>query len=182
VRILGLASVVLVTIAFAAIIGATAAWPAALQLAADPNGRFTIKFPPDWQVIKTQKGPSTVVGLGPALPGQPQVNVNVVVENLAAPVSPATYAELVRPKMAQAFDDFTVLDEGLATIARRQAYYRYYTWRRDSETVLYQVQTYITLGRSAFVLTGTTINTPVRIRRDVPIIGKIFETFTLTTK
>lgn len=181
-RILRGLSLVLVALVSTAAIGAMGARPAGLQLAADPNGRFTIRFPSDWQVVKTKSGPSTVVGLGPAPPGEFQTNVNVVVEDLAAPVSPATYARLAGQKMATAFQDFTVLSEGSATIAHRQAYYRYYTWRRSTGGVLYQVQTYFTLGRRAFVLTGTTINNVDRIRRDVPVIGQIFETFSPTTR
>jgi hypothetical protein len=181
-RIVRVVSLVLVALVSTAAIGAMVARPAGVQLAADPNGRFSIKFPSDWQVVKTLSGPSTVVGLGPAPPGQFHVNVNVVVEDLAAPVSPATYAHLARAKMATAFQDFTVLGEGSATIAHRQAYYRYYTWRRSTGGVLYQVQTYFTLGRRAFVLTGTTINNAERIRQDIPVIGEIFETFSPTTK
>jgi hypothetical protein len=159
-----------------------AARPAGLQLASDPNGRFVISFPDDWQVVITKSGASSVVGLAPAAQGQFHVNVNVVVEELAAPVSAATYARLVMPKMATAFQEFTVMKEGSARIAHRPSYYRYYTWRRGPGTVLYQVQSYFTVGRRAFVLTGTTLNAPDRVRRDVPVIGQIFETFSPATR
>lgn len=175
-RILRIVTVVLIALVSTTAIGAAVALPATLQLARDPRGRFKIDFPQDWQVVKREGGPSTVVGFSPAPPGQFRANVNVVVEDLAGPVSPAAYGQQARPKMAAAFQDFTVLKEGSATIAHRQAYYRYYTWTRAG-TPLYQVQTYFTLGRRAYVLTGTTVNHASRIRRDIPVISQIFETF-----
>lgn len=176
-RIFRLASSALVALVCTAAIAPMAARPAGLQLAADPGGRFKISFPSDWQVVKTKSGQSTVVGFAPAPRGQFHANVNVVVEKLATPVSPLIYAQLAAPKMATAFQDFAVLKEGSAKVAGRQAYYRYFTWRRSPRAVLYQVQTYFTLGRRAFVLTGTTVNDADHVRRDLPVIARIFETF-----
>ena len=173
---------VVVALVSTAAIAPTAARPAGLQLAADPGGRFKISVPSDWQVVQTKSGPSSVVGFAPAPRGQFRANVNVVVENLATPVSPVIYAHMATPRMATAFPEFAVLKEGSAKVAGRPAYYRYYTWRPDRNGLVYQVQTYFTLGRRAFVLTGTTLNDDARIRRDLPVIARIFETFVLTAR
>ena len=166
-----------VTLLFTAAFAPEVASSAIMQAASDPNGRFKISFPADWQVVKTKSGSSTVIGFRPAPPRQFRANVNVVVEEIPESISAATYAQLAKPKMDAVFNDFTVLKEGPATIARRQAYYRYYTWRPKDQAVLYQVQAYFTVARMAYILTGTTMNNPDRVRRDVPIMSQIFETF-----
>jgi hypothetical protein len=168
---------VVVTLFFAAAFAPEVVSSAIMQAASDPNGRFKISFPADWQVVKTKSGSSTVIGFRPAAPRQFRANVNVVVEEIPESISAATYAQLAKPKMDAVFNDFTVLKEGPATIARRQAYYRYYTWRPKDQGELYQVQAYFTVGRRAYVLTGTTMNNSDRVRRDIPIMSQIFETF-----
>lgn len=165
------------TLFFATVLAPQTAPSAIMQVASDPNGRFKISFPVEWQVVKTTSGASRVIGFRPAARGQFRANVNVVVEEVPEPISAAKYAQLAKPKMDAVFNDFTVLKEGSATIARRQAYYRYYTWRPRNQGELYQVQAYITVARMAYVLTGTTMNDPDRVRRDIPIMGQIFETF-----
>lgn len=167
-----------VAVFFAIVLAPEVARPALMQRVSDPNGRFKISFPFEWQVVTKATGASTVIGFRPAPPGQFRANVNVVVEELAEPISAATYARLAKPKMDAVFNDFTVITEGSATIARRQAYYRYYTWRPKDQGELYQVQAYFTVGRMAYVLTGTTMNDPDRVRRDIPSMRQIFETFT----
>jgi hypothetical protein len=163
---------------FTAVLAPERASSAILQAALDPNGRFKISFPVEWQVVKTKNGSSAVIGFRPAPPGQFRANVNVVVEEIPESISAATYAQLAKPKMDAVFNDFTVLQEGPATIARRHAYYRYYTWRPKNQGELYQVQAYFTVARMAYVVTGTTMNDPDRVRRDMPLMRQIFETFT----
>jgi hypothetical protein len=67
-------------------------------------------------------------------------------------------------------------------IAGQAAYYRYYTWRTNTGDVFYQVQVYVTAGRRGFVITGSTLNEPESMRRDVPIIVQIIGTFRPITK
>jgi hypothetical protein len=92
-------------------------------------------------------------------------------------MSAERYAQLSARLMDTVFHHFTVIREGSATIARRPAYYRYYTWETNAGLVLYQAQAYFTAGRQGFVITGTTANDPDRVRRDIPIIVQIVETF-----
>jgi len=171
-----------VILLFTAVLAPAVATSAIMQAASDPNGRFKISFPVEWQVVKTKSGSSTVIGFRPAPPGQFRPNVNVVVEGIPESISAETYAQLAKPKMEAVFNDFTVLKEGSATIARRQAYYRYYTWRPKNQGELYQVQAYFTVAHMAYVLTGTTMNNPDRVRRDLPIMRQIFETFSPIVK
>ncbi len=166
---------------FAALLPPGAARSAGMQYVADVKGRLSIGFPAGWKVA-TPSGDTPAVQGVDAQSGPPYLNVNVVIEPLSHPVSPAEYARMSKPIMAAVFHEFTVLQEGPARIARRESYYRYYTWRSNTGSPLYQVQAYFTVGRQGFVLTGTTLNDPNRIRKDVPVISQIFETFAPKTK
>ena len=174
-------SLSLVITLFTVALTSGAAPPAGLPRTADLQGRFTIGFPADWQVVKTKSG-MPAVAAWPSRKGRSHLNVNVVVEELQDPISSTAYARAARPMMAATFHEFNVIQEGPARIAHRDAYYRYYTWRPNTGGELYQVQAYFTAGRLGFVLTGTTVNDPDRVRRDVPIIGEIFETFKPATR
>ena len=149
---------------------------AGMQYVADSKGRFRIGFPLGWRVALPPGDTPAVQGVD-AQSDRPYLNVNVVIESLPQPLSPAEYARMSKPLMAATFHEFAILQEGPARIARRDAYYRYYTWRSNTGSPLYQVQAYFTVGRRGYVLTGTTANNPNRVRKDVPVIGQIFETF-----
>lgn len=154
---------------------------AGLQYVVDVKGRFKIGFPAGWRVATPQSDAPAVQGID----GQsdvPYLNVNVVVETLPRPVTSAEFGRRSKPLMASTLREFVVLQEGPARIAHRPAYYRYYTWKSNTGSALYQVQAYFTVGLQGFVLTGTTGNDPGRIRKDVPVISQIFETFTPVAK
>ncbi len=181
-RMARLASLLVAAALFGALLLPGVARSAGMQYVADLKGRFRIGFPAEWQVVTAPGDTPAVSGVDAQTDRRFRANVNIVVEPLSQPISPAEYARMSKPLMAAMFHEFTILQEGPARIARREAYYRYYTWRSNSGSALYQVQAYFTVGRQGFVLTGTTLNEPSRIRRDVPIISQIFETFTPQTK
>lgn len=170
-------SAVLIIILWTGAVSPTGAQSPRMRSVADPGGRFTISFPSAWRVVTPESGLPAVAGLAPDAPGGFHVNVNVIVENLSTAVSPKGYAALSEPAMRAMFHEFTVIDQGAAKVARRSAYYRYFTWKPNVGDVLYQVQAYFTIGRRGFVLTGTTVNDPDRIRQDFTVISQIFETF-----
>ncbi len=180
-RVARLSLLVIVTALFAALLTSGSARSAGMQYVADVQGRFKIGFPAGWRIVTPSGDTPAVQGID-ARSGRPYLNVNVVIERLPQPLSPVEYARKSRPIMAAAFHEFAVLQEGAARIAQREAFYRYYTWRSNTGHPLYQVQAYFTVGRQGFVLTGTTANDPRRIRKDVPVISKIFETFAPNVK
>jgi len=146
------------------------------QLVTDPQGRFAMTFPQTWEVATRADGLIVLVAAGPAQGGH-RPTVNVVVEPLPEPMPPATYAARAEPLAAITFHGYTVVKQGSATIAGRPAYYRYFTWEPNNAAPLYQLQAYFTFGRSGYVLTGSTINQPDSIQRDIPLIVQILDTF-----
>lgn len=170
--------------AIAALLCATSigpAWATAplVQSITDPNGRFTMSFPADWQVATKAEGMITALGVGPIEPGR-RASVNVVVESLPSAMSPAVYAGHAERLVQVTFHHYTVIQQGEAVVAGRPAYYRYFTWEPNVGPAVYQIQVYFTLGQTGFVVTGGTLNDPDRIRDDVPVLVQIINTFRVT--
>jgi hypothetical protein len=161
-------------------VGTSSASAPLVQSTADPQGRFTITFPADWQVATRSTGMIAVLAVGPMKPGT-RATVNVVVEALPSPLSPASYAAHAERLEAVTFHHYAVIQQGEAAVAGRPAYYRYITWEPNVGPALYQIQVFFTLGQTGFVVTGSTVNEAERIRGDVPVIVQIIDTFRITT-
>lgn len=177
-----------VSLGLAALIAAAPVYSASaqspdVQTVADRKGRFTIDFPGDWEVASHESGMPSVIGAAPGTTGEFRPSVNVVVEDLPHLMSAETYADLNERTLSAVFRDFKVLEQGPTTIGNQPAYSRIFTWLPNSGQVLYQMQVYLTVGQVGFVITGTTVNNPDYIRRDMPAISRIIATFrpTITT-
>lgn len=151
----------------------------ATQTFTGPEGRFSISLPTTWSVALRRGGTPTLVGVAPGSPGRPGPSISVAVEALPRPMAPASYAALSGRMLQAMFRDYTLIQEGPATVGGQLAYYRYFTWHPSARVGLYQVQVYFTVGSLGFVVTGTTLNDPVHVRRDMPLIARIVETFRL---
>jgi len=143
----------------------------------DLGGRFTISFPAEWDVQTPEGDKPAVIGVAPAIGQAVRPNVNVVIDALQGPVSSEELAQAAEQTLRAIFHEFTVVKEGRMQIGDQRAYYRYYTWQTNTGVTLYQLQVYITVGRRAFVVTGTTENDPQRIRDSMPLILRIINSF-----
>lgn len=152
-----------------------------MQTIADRHGRFAIDFPGDWEVSARDSGMPAVIGVAPGIAGDFRPSVNVVVEDLPRAMPADTYADLNGRTLSAVFREFKVLQQGPTTVGSLPAYFRYFSWVPNSGRALYQVQVYLTVGEVGFVVTGTTVNDPEFIRRDMPAISQIIATFRLTT-
>lgn len=70
-----------------------------------------------------------------------------------------------------------IVQQGPVGIGGRAAYDRYYTRRAATGVSIYQVQVYFTAGQTGFILTGSRLNDPARVRADLPVIARIVESF-----
>lgn len=171
---------VLGTALCAALATAAGAQSPDMRAVADPGGRFSISFPADWEIRTSPSGKPAIMGLAPAQGGGVRTSVNVVVETLSDRSLPEDLAQAAEPMQRTIFRAYAIVQEGPATIGGRPAYYRYYTWLTNTGVSLYQVQVYFTSGKTAFIVTGSTLNDPDRIQADVPLIARIIETFKAT--
>ena len=176
-----LVCLVLVALVWAAPLPHAAAQPSQMQTIADRHGRFAIDFPGDWEVSARDSGMPAVIGVAPGIAGDFRPSVNVVVEDLPRAMPADTYADLNGRTLRAVFREFKVLQQGPTTVGSLPAYLRYFSWVPNSGRALYQVQVYLTVGEVGFVVTGTTVNDPEFIRRDMPAISQIISTFRLTT-
>jgi hypothetical protein len=153
--------------------------PALTQSVADAHGRFTMRFPADWEVATQTQGMVALFGAGSATGGS-RPTVNVVTEAFNGPMTPEGYAAAAERLTRVALHNYTRVKEANTTVQGRPAFYRFMTWETNSGVTLYQLQVFITEGLTGFVVTGSTVNEPERVSRDMPLIIRIIETFRVT--
>jgi hypothetical protein len=164
-----------------ALVGAAAEGAAPLppsHVVKDPQNRFTIAVPADWNV-QTSTGARTpaVAAKAPAVSGQLPNSVDVITQDLPTALSPQGCAGEAAQVMRFTIHQWTTLHEGPATLAGLPAYSRSYTWRASVGQVRRSIQTCVTMGRRAFVVVATTANTQGSIEQDLPRLQQIMETF-----
>ena len=155
---------------------ARGAQPVALHTVRDPQGRFTIDMPDAWQVVTSYHEPA-VSAKSPAPPGELANTVTVIARDLPLAISPENCARQVAQLMRLMIHSWETLSEGAVTLGGLPAYSRTYTWRTKTGQDRRSVQTCAVMGRRAFVLIGTTMNTPARVNDDLPEIVRILNTF-----
>ena len=148
----------------------------ALHTVRDPQGRFTIDMPDAWQVVTSYHEPA-VSAKSPAPPGELADTVQVIARDLPLAISPENCARQVAQLMRLMIHSWETLSEGAVTLGGLPAYSRTYTWRTKTGQDRRSVQTCAVMGRRAFVLIGTTMNTPARVNDDLPEIVRIMNTF-----
>ena len=167
----------------------TPAWSQPLQVVSDPRGLFSIGLPPEWTVANSQMTDMVFSGLEKTDISRRIVSklaAHSAVDDHSAPAILAVAAvdlpeRISAAQFGQAFRaaspaDWTVTQDGPATIAGRDAYYIYFTMHRTSLS-LYMVMAYFTVGRMGFLVIGGTLNDPEPIRRHFAVISQILETF-----
>jgi hypothetical protein len=172
-----LCSLAVAIVVCAAALPPACAGPADMQRVADPKGRFTISFPSDWRVVRSAEAMPAVLGAAPAPDGEVPATVNVVVEDLPLALSAQGYAQAAGRLLRDKVQGFAPIKEGATSIAGRPAYYRYYTWRANTGSAYYELQLYVTVQKRGFQVTGTTLYEAQRMRKDVPTLTLILQSF-----
>jgi len=173
-RLCSLAAAIVV---FAAALPPAGARPADMQRVADPKGRFTISFPSDWRVVRSREAMPAVLGAAPPGAGEDPATVYVIVEDLPLALSAQGYAQAAGRLLRDKVQGFAPIQEGATKIAGRPAYYRYYTWRANTGSAYYELQLYVTVQKRGFQVTGTTLYDAQRMRKDVPTLTLILQSF-----
>jgi hypothetical protein len=149
----------------------------ALQRVFDPVGRFSMSLPVGWRVIFPPTGRPAMDCVAPAPADEMPAEVTVDVTGASSAISPKEAAEMVEPMFASQFHNFAMVQRGPVQIGGNPAYYQYFTRSTDKGVSFYQVQTFLTLGRTIFIITGTTLNEPRRVQTDLPLLARIIGTF-----
>ena len=171
---IGLWTPVLAAVTLAAAVHA--AQPAALRIVQDPGNRFTIGIPDDW-IVETSPRDRALTARSPATPGQLSNTIDVITRDLLRAITPENCAWQAAQVMRFTIHHWTTLEEGPGTLAGFRAYSRQYTWRTGTGQERRSIQTCVTPGRRAFVIVGTTNNSPKGILRDLPELERIISTF-----
>lgn len=165
-------------------VAALAAVPAAPGAGASPGGktvrdagnRFTIEIPPTWGVYPPGRG-QALLARGPAPAGALRDTLDVIVEDTATPLSPAACVGEAERFMRLAIHSWTDLGSAPTTVGGRPAYEHTYVWQASTGNQRRSVQVCVTQGRRAFMLIGTTENTPALVSAGMPVIMRIIDTF-----
>ena len=162
----------------------------------DANNRFSIAFPARWTVESIQQNTrilatevpisslpqgsssrSAMVGTGPGGDFNVPPRLVVVPLDLPRPVTPEDISTYVQQNSTPN-PNFQMTQNGFATIAGQHAFYMYGVGRDPGQsTSQYAVLVYIAQGREGFLMVGSTLNDPDRIKRDFTAISQILETF-----
>jgi hypothetical protein len=147
-----------------------------LRSVGDPGHRFTISIPVTWRV-RTSHGDPAVLALSPAPPGEMADSLEVIARDLPAPISPEACVQRVARLMRWWIRDFTTLDKGPSEIGGLEAYSHSYSWSTRAGVGRLSHQVCVTVGRRAFVLIGSTTNTPEHIADNLPALDRLMDTF-----
>jgi len=171
-------AIFLFAVATATVIASGLASGATLRTVRDPKNRFTIAIPSTWSVqTSTASRAPAVAAKAPAPAGHLPDSLDVITQDLSAQITPAACLSEATTVMRFSIHNWTTLHEGATTLAGMKGYSRSYVWRSANGAQRRTVQTCVTLGRRAFVLVGTSENTPAAASHDLVQIEQIMQTF-----
>ena len=151
---------------------------ATLKNVRDPLGRFTISVPATWNVqTSTSSRAAAVKTAAPVPSGQLPDSVDVIVQDTFSALSPQDCIGEADTVMRFTIHSWTTVQQGATTLGGLPAYSRAYVWRAPTGQQRQSVQSCVTMGRRAFVIVGTTANTPITVRQNLPQLQQIMNTF-----
>ncbi len=150
-----------------------------LRTVTDVENRFTISVPATWHV-QTSTGDPAVEADAPAAPaGATPDSVNVIVRDMPVPLSPESCVQEAGRVLRYVLHAYTTVSQGPDKIGDRPAYAHAYIWRTKAGEERWSVMECVTEGRRAFVMIGTTQNSPDRVRKELPVLTTIIGTLRL---
>jgi hypothetical protein len=151
---------------------------ATLKNVRDPLGRFVISVPATWNVqTSTSSRAAAVKTAAPTPSGGLPDSVDVIVQDTFSPLSPQACIGEADTVMRFTIHKWTTVQQGVTTLGGLPAYSRAYVWRAPTGQQRESVQSCVTIGRRAFVIVGTTANTPINVRQNLPQLKQIMNTF-----
>ena len=154
----------------------------------DAKGLFSISLPADWQVANNEVTDAVFDGVRRSPLASHVLStlaahsvgdldtlaiLAVIALDLPHHVPASEFAGIARSAFPP---EWTITQDGRATIAGRDAYYVYYTMKEHGMG-LYMVMSYFPIGRAGFLVVGGTLNEPAAIQRNFATISRMLETF-----
>ncbi|HET9001087.1 MAG TPA: hypothetical protein VFP86_15715 [bacterium] len=166
-----------------------------LRSVTDPNGRYSISFPTSWEIVSMNATPlageivsqmgknlfSMLMAIDPGASRDAPTVLMVMGMPLERALSPRTFGMITGESMGEKLEGYALVKEGTATIAKRPAFYRYFTMAKQQHE-LYSVMVYFTVDKTGYMIFGATPNQPETVRKSFGDISQILESFRPTGK
>lgn len=166
-----------------------------LRSVTDPSGRYTISFPTSWEIVSVNATPvageivsqmgknlfSMLMAIDPGASRDAPTVLMVMGMPLERALSPRTFGMVTGESMGEKLEGYALVKEGTATIAKRPAFYRYFTMTKQQHE-LYSVMVYFTVDKTGYMIFGATPNQPETVRKSFGDISQILESFRPTGK
>ncbi len=156
--------------------GSSATQTPNLRTVDDPKHRFTIAVPTTWHV-QTSTGDPAVVASSPAPAGKLPDSVDVIVRDMPMQLTPEGCVKEAERVLVYVIHSYTTLGQGPETIGTLPAYTHAYAWHTKTGEARRSLQVCTTIGHRAFVMIGTTNDSPEAVRQTMPVLTRIIETF-----
>ncbi len=143
-----------------------------------PFHGFSLTYPDAWVVARPSSQLIAVVLIGPRVGvSDVRLNVNVVVESLTTSMTPEQYQAANEPFFRQIAHGYHHLRTDRLTAGTLPVLLRYYSWKRNDEVELYQVQLLTVVGTRGYVVTGTTAAHSPNLNSEAQLLARIVMTF-----
>ncbi len=148
----------------------------ALRTVTDASDRFTIGVPATWEV-KTSSGDPALAATAPASGKLTPDSVNVIVRDMPMALSPQSCVQEAQSVLKYVIHSYTKVSEGPQKVAGLPAYSYEYDWQTKTGEPRRSIAVCTTIGHRAFMIVGTTENTPAKVQAVMPEIAQIVQTF-----
>ncbi len=167
---------IIVAVLIAVLVSGAAGQALTLRTVKDVNDRFTIGVPANWRV-KTSTGDPALEATAPASGKLTPDSVNVIVRDMPMALSPQSCVQEAQGVLKYVIHAYTTVSEGPQTVATLPAYSYVYDWKTKTGEPRRSIAVCTTIGHRAFMIVGTTGNTPAKVRTVMPQIAQIVQTF-----
>ncbi len=169
-------SALVVAVLIGVLLAAGAGQALALRTVTDVSNRFIIGVPTNWQV-KTSSGDPALEATAPASGKLTPDSVNVIVRDMPMALSPQSCVQEAQGVLKYVIHSYTTVSEGPQKVAALPAYSYEYDWQTKTGEPRRSIAVCTTIGHRAFMIVGTTENTPAKVQAVMPEIAQIVQTF-----
>jgi hypothetical protein len=141
----------------------------------DPQNRFTIAVPSNWNVTTQTKNPA-VEAKSPQSAAKLPDSLDVTVYDWMGAISPEECISQSDFVLRYTIHTWTTVSQGPTTVSGRPAYSRVYDWKTGTGEPRRSMLVCTTHGSRVFAAVGTTENTSAKVAATMPLLERAIGT------